>query len=110
MVKHLLAIIGLVFAGLAVWPAWTDSAPPAPVGTPGLAASPAPRARAIEIEHAAAPLACPEAAQRPLAHSLLGILGLAPAGRQPGAQPCACAAASASPRRAGPGGIQGWSR
>jgi len=48
MVKHLLAIIGLVFAALAAWPAWGDGAAQtaAPVAAPGAS----PRARAAESQ------------------------------------------------------------
>ena len=101
MVKHLLAIIGLVFAGLAAWPAWTDGA--------------AVTTAAADARGRAAPPACREAVNPPLAHSLLGLLSLAraeaPRGRQPGVRPCACLAAPPSNlQRTGPGHLPGWNR
>ena len=106
MAKHLLAIIGLIFAGLAIWPAWSDGA----TITATTAGSPS---RAIEHHRLAAPPACREPDNPPLAHSLLGLLGLAPAeaprGRQPGPRPCVCTAA-ASALKTGPGHLQEWIR
>ena len=111
MAKHLLAIIGLIFAGLAIWPAWSDGATvtATTAGAPG---------RAIEDHRlaggrSAPPPACREPANPPLARSLLGLLGLAPAeaprGRQPGPRPCVCTAA-ASALKTGPGHLQEWIR
>ena len=106
MVKHMLAIIGLVFAGLAAWPAWTDGA----AMTTATADS---RGQMAEHYRLAAPPACREAANPRLARSLLGVLGgaRAPRGRQPGARPCACLAAPAGNlQRTGPGHLPGWNR
>ena len=108
MAKHVLAIIGLIFAGLAAWPAWTDGAA---VTTTAADA----RGRAADHHRLAALPACREPANPPLAHSLLGLLdparAEAPRGRQPGARLCACLAAPAGAlQRTGPGHLPGWNR
>ena len=101
MFKRLLAIIGLVFAGLAIWPAWTDGvAGPAPAGDEAAAAPRASAARREPNPWLSAPAICRRPANRPLAHRLLRLFGLAcaggQAGREPGARPGAA--------KSGPGG------
>ena len=105
MFRRLLAIIGLVFAGLAAWPAWTDSvAEPAPTRAEAPRASP--RDRAIRIGGRA----CRSLETLPVAHSLLRLFDVASrAGRQPGTRLCACAATAGAPK-AGPGSKQAWTR
>src|SRR5690348_8882590 len=98
MFRRLLAMIGLVFAGMAAWLAWTDSAAePAPARAEAPRA--APRSREIRNDGRA----CRAPAPLPVAHSLLRLFGSdGAAGRQPGARLCACPAAAGAPP-AGPG-------
>ena len=105
MFRRLLAIIGLVFAGMAAWPAWTNSA-----AKPALTRAEAPRVSPRDRASRNGGRACRSLEALPVAHSLLGLFGSAStAGRQPGARLCACAAAAEAPK-AGPGSKQAWTR